>query len=107
MIGYEMPSRLKTRGLRLYPTSINTAKGVKWGYINSKGQIVLKTKYDSASDFQGNGLAIVMVKDDYGIINISGQYVVKPKYFNVSEFADGLATVADSKGFKVIDEGGK
>ena len=107
MIWYEMPSRLKTRSLNLYPASMNTVYGVKWGYINSRGEIELKTRYDYASDFQGNGLAIAGVKDFYEIINVYGEYVVQPKYANISEFSEGRAAVMDNKGFKVIDESGK
>lgn len=91
----------------LYPASINTVDGVKWGFINSKGEIRIKVKYDDASDFQNNGLSVVGVKDVYGIINTSGKYVVEPRYSSISQFSEGLSVVMGSKGFKLINESGK
>ncbi|QBD87272.1 DUF3298 domain-containing protein [Clostridium tetani] len=102
-------NKLKCReaAINLYPASIKTAKGVLWGYINNRGELIIKPQYGQAFDFQNNGLAIVELNNLYGIINQSGKYVVEPKYESISEFSEGRATVIDSRGFKVIDEKGR
>ncbi|HJV45037.1 MAG TPA: WG repeat-containing protein [Bacillota bacterium] len=101
-----MPT-ISSRAWRLYPASLKTVKGVKWGYINDKGQFVLPPNYNYASEFAENGLAVVAVHNLNGLIDETGRFVVAPKYSTITEFAEGRAAVADDKGFYVIDENGK
>ncbi len=98
---------MKGYEINLYPASINTVYGVKWVYINNKGEIILKVRYDSALGFQSNAVAIVGIKDSYGIIDVKGNYIVEPKYSSIYEFSEGLAVVIDEKGFSVINEDGR
>jgi hypothetical protein len=95
------------RTVYLYPVSLKEAGGSKWGYINAKGEFVLKPIYDHAGDFQDNGLAIVRLKGLTGVIDVSGYFIVSPKYETIHPFSEGRATVIDHLGFKVIDESGK
>ncbi|OFI05942.1 anti-sigma-V factor RsiV [Clostridium acetireducens DSM 10703] len=103
----EILSNIINKENNLYAASIKTVKGVKWGYINDKGNLVIKPEYDFALDFQENGLAIIEIGGFYGIINKEGKYIVEPKYYSISEFSEGRASVIDEEGFKVIDEKGK
>ncbi|MDE5413574.1 WG repeat-containing protein [Alkalihalobacterium chitinilyticum] len=91
---------------RLYPASVHTVEGMKWGYINSNGNLKIPARYDRADDFQENGLAIVMVGDQSGVIDCSGQFVIDPIYESILPFTEGRAIVIDATGFKVIDEKG-
>ncbi len=95
------------RSINLYVASIKTINGVKWGYINSSGELIIKPVYSQAYDFGDNQLAIVTSRELSGIINTSGKYVVEPKYFSINEFSEGLAVAFDKKGAKVIDEKGR
>jgi hypothetical protein len=103
----EQDNFFKGRSVYLYPVSIKTVGGSKWGYINAKGEWILKPIYDHAGDFQDNGLAIVNLNGLSGIIDISGYFIVRPKYETINPFSEGRATVIDHQGFKVIDESGK
>lgn len=118
--GYEYPSKedliklkeeillkLKNAYTNLFPASIKAVKGVKWGYINNRGTVIIKFQYNSAEDFQDNGLAIVQPKDLYGVINKCAKYAGEPKYNLINKFSEGRAIVIDNGGFKVIDEQGK
>ncbi|WP_209124961.1 WG repeat-containing protein [Alkalihalobacillus sp. BA299] len=100
------PTKRKKR-CHLYPASINTVKGMKWGFINQLGNLVISTQYDSADDFQNNGLAIVAIDNKVGLIQCSGQYLIRPKYESILPYTEGRAIVIDNKSFKVIDEHGK
>jgi hypothetical protein len=95
------------RDIHLFPASVKTADGVKWGYIDSKGTMVLPPQYDYAFDFQENGLAVVQVGERNGLINTSGAYVVKPVYQSISSFSEGRAIVMDDQGSKVMNEAGR
>lgn len=103
----KIPSTFQERDITLYPASLKTVLGTKWGYIDNHGNFQIKPQYDSAMSFQTNGLAIVGVKDLFGIINILGNYIVKPKYGSINEFSEERAVVVDDKGFEIIDESGK
>lgn len=103
---------LESRGVlqqhaRLFPASVKTVSGTKWGYIDRSGDTVIQAKYDDAQDFQDNGLAIVGVKGKYGLIDRSERFVVKPIYQFISPFLEHRATVIDDEGFKMINEQGE
>ncbi len=90
----------------------------KYGFINTKGEIVIEAKYESASNFS-EGLAVVGIPDTekestqyskpqkYGYIDKDGNVVIEPQYEGCSDFKDGKATV--KKGIKdaFIDKTGK
>ncbi|WP_256358250.1 WG repeat-containing protein [Bacillus sp. sid0103] len=103
----ELSISRETRAVYLFPVVRKEIGGNKWGYIDTKGKIVLPVHYDRAEDFQENDLAIVGLMDKSGVINASGYFIVKPKYDTINPFAEGRAVVNDSQGFKVIDESGK
>lgn len=92
--------------VNLYPATVKIVGGVKWGYINNKGENIIKPKYDSAYDFQDNGLAIVQFRNFYGIIDKHGKYLVKPKYDSINKFSEGRAVIVEHSGFGIIDEKG-
>lgn len=99
--------RTKARVVNLFPIKIKTSNGLKWGYINNKGDIIIKPKYDDAESFQENGMAVVQEKKLYGLIDENGKYVVLPKYESISQFSEGRAVVIDKNSFKIIDETGR
>lgn len=93
--------------VRLYPASIKTVAGKKWGYINDYGQFVILPQFEDAYEFQPNGLAIVWIQDLAGLINQRGQFVLYPKYSSIQPFSEGLAVVyEEGQGSKIIDESG-
>ncbi|WP_318502358.1 WG repeat-containing protein [Bacillus sp. T3] len=94
--------------MRLFPASIKTAEGTKWGYINELGQFVILPKFENAYDFQENGLAIVWSDGLAGVIDQNGQFVIHLKYESIQPFSEGFAVVhEEGQGMKVIDEAGK
>ena len=81
----------------------------KWGYSDSKGQIVIPAKFDEARPFAEDLAAVAIKQEDkdddplslflggtekWGFINVSGDFVISPQYFNVGDFSEGLASVA-------------
>jgi hypothetical protein len=79
----------------------------KWGYINNKGEIVIRPQFVQAIFFS-EGLAAVCIENSKcGYIDRTGQFVVNPQFQMASRFSDGLAavTVGDRVGY--IDKTGK
>ncbi|MEJ8547399.1 WG repeat-containing protein [Brevibacillus borstelensis] len=100
-------SELQTRAAALYPASVKTAEGVKWGYIDRNGRFIISPRFDYAEDFQKNELAVVQANNRSGLINQLGMFVVTPVYQSIAPFSEGRAAVIDDRGFRVIDEKGK
>lgn len=98
---------LNMRFINLYSAKIKTLKGDKWGFIDNKGNFVIKPIFDYAYDFQDNGLAIVEINDVFGIINTFGNYLVVPKYNYINQFSEGRAVALENRQSKVIDESGR
>ncbi len=72
----------------------------KFGYINTKGEVVIEPKFSSVGDFYG-GLAWAKNNDRLsGYINTKGEWVIKPTYNATRNFdpKSGLAKV------KLVDE---
>ena len=83
----------------------------KYGYINKKGEEVVKVgKYDYVRYFS-EGLALVRIGDyetgKYGFINKKGEEVVEPKYDDASSFSEGIAPVREGDNWYIIDKKGK
>ena len=60
----------------------------KWGFVNNKGELVIKTSWDEVSDFY-NGYAAVRQGETYGVIDSKGNVVVKVGLFknlNILEY---------------------
>ena len=80
------------------PNLLDTPEGIapimingKYGYVNKKGKLIVKPKYDSASKFS-EGIAIVELNKRDGMIDTSGREIVKTKYYAIHQFKEGVAS---------------
>lgn len=69
------------------------SKNDKYGFIDTKGKVVIEPKYEWASNFS-SGLAIVSVEGLYGAIDKQGKTVIPFEYQALADFHDGFATAA-------------
>ncbi|NGQ96618.1 DUF3298 domain-containing protein [Brevibacillus sp. SYP-B805] len=104
---HELRTTLQPAAPLLYPASLSTVHGVKWGYIDDKGRFAISPRFEYAEEFQPNGLAVVQLNGRNGLINRSGSFVVQPVYSTITRFSEGRAAVLkENEGFQVIDESG-
>ena len=82
------------------------------GYINTKGDVIIKPQFRIAWQFH-EGLA-AFCRDGrtgprWGFINMKGEEVIPPKYVGVCDFKEGLAQVRsyDNERSGFIDKSGK
>lgn len=68
-------------------------KNDKYGFIDTKGKVVIEPKYEWASSFS-DGLAIVSAEGLYGAIDKQGKTVIPFEYEALADFHDGFATAA-------------
>ena len=66
--------------------------GDKWGFIDTKGKMVILPQFDEALKFS-EGLAAVFIECRWGYIDKTGALVIKPRFKFASEFSEGLAAV--------------
>lgn len=73
--------------------------GNRFGFVNTKGEIVIPVKYFGAHDFS-EGRARVYLNDQWGVIDKAGKWVVKPSYDYIWDYKEGLACVLKKSGTK-------
>lgn len=79
----------------------------KWGFINAKGQQVIRPRFDAAERFS-EGLAAVMVGKEWFYINTQGKKVIPPRYDKAGAFREGYALARLISGYwEIIDIKGK
>jgi hypothetical protein len=87
-------------GAKLFPITVPKEKGSNssiYGFINAKGEVIIKPQYSSAGDFS-EGLAGVCgdssTKSKCGFIDETGKAVVELQFDSVGIFSQGLASVS-------------
>ena len=71
-------------------------RGHAWGFIDTRGEVVIPYRYESARSFDG-ALAAVKLDGKWGFIDRAGEWVVRPTYSKVDQsglgFSEGLLSV--------------
>ena len=82
----------------------------KWGYINTKGEVVIPCVYDWSRNDSGEfseGLACVKQNGRYGFINTEGEKVVPCIYDEGDAFAEGHALVKQHRKYGFVNAKGE
>lgn len=94
----------------LHPFKSATRSGLRAGYIDHLGNIIIPAQYEDATPFF-EGRATVKIAGRWGSIDSTGKVVVPPKYDRSLRFDEGLAPVRlvidKCNFFKYIDRNGK
>lgn len=69
----------------------------KWGYVNTKGETVIKFKFRNAKSFSEDLALATIDGKNWGFIDKSGEFVIKPQFTSANEFSEGLAGVSTDK----------
>ena len=75
------------------------------GYVDTKGNVVIKPQYDGASIFS-EGLAFVSLNGKVGYIDEKGKLVIEPQYEGASNFENGYARIYEKHKMGYIDRKG-
>ena len=80
-------------------------KGEKRGYVNKKGEVVIKLQFEEAESFS-EGMAAVILDGRSVIIGKTGKTVLEPRGFYASSFHEGYAVVYSNgnKTYKEIND---
>lgn len=76
----------------------------KYGFIDSKGKMIVIPKYNEVTPFK-NGYSVVEIpeKYSYGLIDSMGREVIEPIYWSVREVYDGMTFVKLDKVFECVN----
>lgn len=82
--------------------------GSRYGFIDIKGNIVIKAQFRRA-DFFYEGLCAVQDEDTdkWGFIDKTGKFVIKPQFEEVERFSEGLAQVSINEKWGYINRKGQ
>ena len=67
-------------------------KGIKWGYIDTTGSVIIPIKYNEVENFY-DGIARVRLGQKWGLMDVTGREIIKPTFTFIGEFIDGKAKV--------------
>lgn len=82
-------------------------EGEYWGFINKKGEILIRAKYQSVN-YYNSEFACVMDKDKWGIIDYNGETLCDFEYDEIMPFYNGKYAYARNHDYYVlIDKTGK
>ena len=84
---------------------LNVENG-KYGYVNTKGEVVVPCIYDNTWWFS-EGFARVEQNDKSGFINTQGEVVIPCIYDNADDFFEGLAKVKQNDKGSIFNKKGK
>ena len=79
--------------------------GLKAGYINDKGEVIIPLTFDEGSAFS-EGLARVRMGTKYGYINAKGEAVIRMGYDFARDFKSGIARVGNDGKYGFINTTG-
>jgi hypothetical protein len=83
----------------------NLMRDCRYGYLNSRAEMVISPQFDHAGEFQ-DGYAAVTMAGSFGLIDRSGRYLVNPVYDGAAPFDGELAAVLQGKEIKYLDRKG-
>jgi len=89
----------------LYPIRVKD----KWGYMNRKGEVIIKPSFDDAKDFYGELAVAGLIENKemlYGYIEKEGNWKIKPAFKRASPFNEGNAVVEKNGLYGYIDPDG-
>jgi hypothetical protein len=80
---------------------------VKWGFVNTKGEIKIQPQYNSVGNFS-DGMAVFTAEGGkYGYIDKEGKIVINPQFGYASDFYEGKAIVQNGNQAGIIDTKGQ
>lgn len=84
----------------------------KYGYIDNKGNFVIKPIYEVAFEFSDNIVPVAIYDFSrrcnlWGYINIKGDTVIPFQFFEANYFVDNIAIVKTMLGYNIINKDGK
>ncbi|MBU3112349.1 WG repeat-containing protein [Clostridium lacusfryxellense] len=78
-------------------------KNSKWGFVNSKGKVIIDFKYDDADSFS-LGIAPVSINGKWGYINLKGEIVIPNEFDGAKPFyKSGVASVKVESVYRFIE----
>lgn len=83
------PNNIEQSDYKLIPYR----KGKKWGFCNSKKEIIIDCVYDQVKPFEFDRAIVSKSKFHWGIIDRSGNLLCDMKYESIKRFNEGFAEV--------------
>ena len=91
----------------LAPVNVRSSEGMRWGFIDKDGKMVIRPHFVSAISFTEGLAAVQLLDGKWGYIDKKGSMAINPKYDNAGPFFNGMAEVGVGDQSAYIDSSGK
>ncbi len=93
-------------GYALVTHKENNGAEIKYGFVNTKGELILPIEYDNLYPFR-EGLAAACYNDKWGYLNKAGEWAIAPQFDYLEYFSDGIAAVRNGEKYGYINKAGE
>lgn len=79
----------------------------KWGYINTRGAVVIEPRFEAALDFQSNRAPVRDASGKWGYIDRTGDLIIPCQYDEAQVFRCDYALVRQGSNWGLVDSSGR
>ena len=92
-------------GLAAY--SVSDSSGIKWGFVDKDGKIIINLQFSATGNFNDKKCAVENKDGKWGYIDKEGKILINYQFDLAKEFVNGKAVVVSGGKSGLIDENGK
>jgi len=94
-------------GLAPFGVRADNDYALKWGFINSRGKVVIEPQFSAVDHFAGGVCPVMDENGDWGYINDDGELIINYQFDRAFPFVDDIAVVTLGRDFGAIDKEGR
>lgn len=102
---YPMREKVKMELKNLLKVLIPASMNLKWGYIDTLGNWIIRPVYESCEPFS-EGMAMISREGKFGFINTNGDETIIAEYEDAESFNKGLAIVFNGEKYGAVNRFG-
>jgi KWG Leptospira. len=87
--------------------SIVDSSGLKWGFVDKEGKVVINPQFSSADNFCNDKCAVENADGKWGYIDKDGKIIINYQFDGAENFINGKAIVVSDGKYGVINDQGK
>ncbi len=87
--------------------SISDSTGIKWGFVDKTGKVVINPQFIATDNFSEGKCAVANSEGKWGYIDEEGKIEINYQFNTANKFVNGTAVVSNDSKYGTIDKQGK